>query len=190
MLKFSKLHYERNWFTAIFSVMKRVIQDVHSGQPVLSIKQTWKNGIQVFSDPQFGNLMLEGKFIMKAAFEWDLYEVGKAEPFARMKSHVFRTILALGMECASVETLDGKPFITVDREAAGIAKHVLDNMTVLYNPTHVYTLKKASGGKLGELKIKHGIWKAYYDLELGEGTEKECAACLLLYGYFLLMPRK
>ena len=190
MLKFSTLHYEKSWFTAIFSIMKRVVMDAKSGQPVISFKQTWGNSIQVFGDPQFSSLMLEARFIMKAALEWNLFEVGKAEPFGKMVSHIFLTALALGGEAISVTAPDGKPLIIVEREGNTMMKHLVDNMSNLYNPTHVYTFKKPGGGEIGKVAMKHGILKSVYDFELTGGTEKERAAALLVFGYLLLMLKK
>lgn len=128
--------------------------------------------------------------MLKAAFEWDLYEAGKAEPFAHMKSYVFRGVLAMGCEVLSVTTPDGRDFLTLERESKGVLKHVMDDMVDLYNPTHVYTLKDASGKPLGTISVKHGILVATYDFVMESGTEKERAAALVVFGYILLSMKK
>ena len=190
MRNFSHLHYEQNWFTAVFSMMKKVVKDTKSGQPVISFKQTWGNSFLVYGDAQFGNLILEGRFLLKTAFEWDLYEGGKPVPFARMKSYVFRGILAVGCEVMSITTPDGKDFIKLESEGKAVLKHVMDSMSDWYNPTHVYALKDSSGKKLGAISVKHGIFKGTYDFVMEAGTEKERAAALVVFAYILLSMKK
>lgn len=190
MLKFTHLHYEQNWFTAFFSMMKKVVKDPKSGQAVMSCKQTWGNSFLAYGDGQFGNLLVEARFLRKAAFEWDVYEAGKPEPFAHMKSYVFRGIMAMGCEVLSVTTPDGRDFLKLEREEKGILKHVVDDMIDLYNPTHVYTLKDASGKKIGSISVKHGIFTGTYDFVMEAGTEKERAAALIAFAYILLSMKK
>ncbi len=191
MLKFTHLHYEQNWFTAFFSMMKKVVMDAKTKQPVMSFKQTWGNSFLVYGDAQFGNLIVEARFLLKrAAFEWDVYENGKPEPFAHMKSYVFRGIMALGCEVLSVTTPDGRAFLNLEREEKAILKHVVDSMVDLYNPTHVYTLKNAEGKSLGTISVKHGIFKGVYDFVMEDGTEKERAAGLAVFAYILLSMKK
>jgi len=191
MLKFTALHHEKNWFTALFSIMKKVVTDPKTQQPVMSFKQTWGNSFLIYGDGQFGNLLVEARFIRKAAFEWDVYEAGKAEPFAHMKSHIFKTMLAMGGEVLSVTKPEGGEFLIVEREEGSALKHVLDGMMdYLYNPTHVYIIKDASGKKIGTISAKHGIFKSFYDFVLEGGTEKEKEAALAVFAYILISLKK
>ena|SRR3989338_8677195 len=192
MLKFSALHYEKNWFTAFFSIMRKVVTDTKSGQPLFSFKHTWGNKLQVFSDPNFGNLILEGRFVRGSflTWSWDVYKIGEKEPFTRMESKLAQTAIAFGVEVLTFKEPDGKPFLSLEREEGSVLKHVVDNMIDLYNPTHVYALKTPSGKLIGTIRAKHGILKGFYDFELGEGDEKEKEAALMAFAFILLMLKK
>lgn len=192
MLKLTALHYEKNWFTAIFSVMKKVVTDSKSGQPLFSFKQTWGNKLQVFSDPNFGNLLLEGRFVRGSVltWSWDIYKADEKEPFTRMESNIAQTAMAFGAEVLTFKKPDGGIFLNLEREDGAELKHVADNMTELYNPTHVYTLKTPSGKRIGTIRAKHGIWKSFYDFVPEGGDEKEKEAALMAFAFILLMLKK
>lgn len=192
MLKFSALHYEKNWFTAIFSVMKKVVTDAKSGQPRFSFKQTWGNGFQIFSDPSFGNLILEGRFVRGSVltWKWDIYRTGEKEPFTRMESNIAQTAMAFGVEVLTFKKPDGGMFLSLEREEGSVLKHVVDNVINLYNPTHVYTLKTPGGKLIGTIRAKHGIWKGFYDFVLEGGDEKEKEAALMAFAFILIMLKK
>jgi hypothetical protein len=98
--------------------------------------------------------------------------------------------MALGCEVLSITTPDGRDFLNLEREEHGVLKHVMDGMVDLYNPTHVYTLKNASGEKLGTISVKHGILKGTYDFVMEKGNEKEHAAGLAAFAYILLSMKK
>lgn len=192
MLKFTTLHYEKNWFTALFSVMKKVVTDAKSGQPLFSFKHTWGNKLQVFSDPNFGNLILEGSFVRGSVltWRWDICKAGEKEPFTRMESNITQTALAFGVEVLTFKKPDGGTFLSLEREEGSVLKHVVDNMIDLYNPTHVYALKTPGGKLIGTIRAKHGILKSFYDFALEGGDEKEKEAALMAFAFILLMLKK
>lgn len=170
--------------------MKKVVNDAKTGQPAMSFKQRWNNNFQVFADPNFGQLILEARFVRKFGLAWDIYETGQVQPLARMESHILKTALSMGGEVISVTKPEGGEFIKVERESSSALKHIMDNMVELYNPTHVYTVKAASGKVLGAITAKHGVWKSFYDFKMDDGTDKERAAALMVFAYILIMLKK
>ncbi len=183
MLKLARLHYEKNWFSALFNMMKRVLVDKESGQPVMSMRQTWKNAYLIYSDPHFSNLILEARFLTKPAFEWDFFEAGKEAAFGHMKAHMMRSIIMFGGEVVTITKPDGSPLILVEQSSSALKRFADEMMDVLYNPTHTYAIKEPSGKQIGAIAIRHSIWKSTYDLMMDGGTEKEKQAALIAFAH-------
>ncbi len=189
MLKLAHLHYEKNWFSALFNMMKRVLVDNESGQPVMSMRQTWKNYYLIYSDPSFSNLILEARFLTKPAFEWDLFEAGKNEPFGHLKAHMVRSIMMLGGEAMTIDKPDGKPLVRVEQSSSALKRFADIMSDVLYNPTHTYEIKDPSGKQIGAIAIRHSVWKSSYDFMMDGGTEKEKQGALIAFAHLLIALR-
>lgn len=192
MFTFTKLHYEKNWFASLFSVMKKVVLDGTSGQPLLSFRQTWKNDLLVFDDPLFSSLRMEARFLRGSVltWKWDVRKAGSEKPLAQMQSSIAQTALAFGVEVLNFFDESGAPVMSLTREEGSVLKHVVDNMIDLYNPTHVYVLKTTAGKDVAQIAAKHGILKNIYDLEILGGTEKEKELALMAFAFLLIMLKK
>jgi hypothetical protein len=185
---FKKLHYEKNWFSALFHPMSREISDAESKQPRFFFKMDWSSNLYVY-DAGRQTVLVESKWMRAAGWRtWEVFVGGKKQ--GAVREEFMQSLLSLGVEKWSVLDEAGKEFLKVSAPEGAALKHVLDEMTNLYNPTHVLTISTMKGEVLATISMKHGLFSSSYDLSLEKGTEQEKALVLSLFSAILLMLRK
>lgn len=186
---FKKLHYQKNWFTALFSVFGKATTDPDSGQPGFYFKMNWSNGYKVFRDANQQELLLDLRWNRTVGiWSWDVF-VGEKK-VGNIKSDILQTAFGLGTEHWILVDENGKELMTLESEQDAALKHVFDNMTQLYNPTHTYTLKSKKGDTVACLAMKHGFFSSFYDFSFVKGTEEERVLALALFAAILMQLKK
>lgn len=189
MFKYKSLHTERNWFSALFSIMSRTVLDKDSGQPVLFFKQTFGFHIHVFSDKEKTNMILEAKYKKATLYEWEVYNAGK-KLLANVKSDIWGTAKMWGAEVMKVTNAAGKEIMFFQQEKGTVAKHIVDNMIDIYNPVHNYQILNSKKELVADIKGKHGIFKSFYDFDCKGGNEDEKELALAVFAIMTLMLKK
>lgn len=186
---FKKLHFQKNWFTALFTIFNKTVVDPEGGQPVFYFKMNWNNGYQVYRDQSKQDLLLDLRWNRKVGiWAWDVFAGEKK--VGTIKSDILQTTLSLGTEKWIIADEEGRPILTLGAESEAALKHVFDNMTQFYNPTHTYTLKNLKDDPVAYIAMKHGIFGSFYDFSFVKGTEQERQLALALFVAILMMMRK
>ncbi len=189
MFKYKSLHTERNWFSALFSIMSRTVSDKASGEPVLFFKQTFGFSIYVFADKNRSNMILEAKYKKGTLYAWDVHDAGK-KLLATVKSDLWGTAKMWGAEVMKITDASGKEIMFLEREKRTVVKHIIDNMSDIYNPVHNYQILNSKKEVIADIKSKHGIFKSFYDFECNGGTEDEKQLALSVFAIMTLMLKK
>ncbi len=189
-----KLHSEKNWFKALFSSMSSEITDPDSKQPILFFKMTFKSQLQVYTDKNKTQLLLESRLKREPGklWNWNIFDMEKGEEqIGNISLNMLKTAMKFGAENWSICDAGGTQIMTMAAPDDSATKRILDNMSGLYNPTHHYVLTNSGGKHVGDITSKHGLFGGTYDLMLsGEGTEKEEKICVGLFSALVLMLRK
>lgn len=191
---FKKLHYSKNWFTALFHMMSRVVLEGETKQPLFFFKMTWGSALQIYKDQSQQVMLMECKWKGRSGGlmglqSWDVFEGTKQ--VGLMKMELMKSLLSMGTEQWSMFDASGKEMLKMKAASDAALKHVLDNVIgEYYNPTHVYTIEDMKGGVVATLSMKHGIFRSFYDLSFEKGSESERAMVLGLFAAILLMLKK
>lgn len=189
MFKYKSLHTERNWFSMLFSIMSRTLCDKESGVPLLYLKQTFGFHIYVYADKNRSNMLMEAKYKKATLYEWEVSEVG-GKFLANVKSDLWGTAKMWGAEVMKITDRAGKEIMFLEREKKTVAKHIIDNMSDLYNPVHNYQILNSKKELVADIKGKHGIFKSFYDFDCKGGTEDEKNLALAVFAIMTLMLKK
>ncbi len=187
-----KLHFQRNWFKAIFAPMSREIIDPDSKQPVLFMKMTWGSKLQIFTDKTKAKELVECRRpSAMSGMKWDVFDLEAQEKkLATITWNVLKSAMKFGAESWTVEGPDGGEFLKLETEGDSAGKRILDNMTALYNPTHKYVVKGVDGQVVATIAAKHGMWSGFYDFSFEGGSEEQKKVALALFAAMLLMLKK
>lgn len=185
------LHYEVNWFTALFSVMSKEIVDGETKQPVLFFKMTWGSKFQIFTDKSKTQMLIECRKPTAISYDWDVFDVqGQEKKIATITMNLVKSMIKFGAESWNIKGPDGGALLTLDTDGGSTAKRIFDNMSGLYNPTHKYVVKGADGADVATFSSKHGLFKGVYDFVFAGGTEDQKKVALALFAAILLMMKK
>jgi len=187
--KIQKFNAGRSLFAALFHPMSRTLTDAGTGAPALFFTMTWGSALQVFKENAQGELLIESRFNRKLGLQaWEVF-VGDKK-VGTMKAELMRSALSLGTEHWTILDVNGKEALVLEAEERSTLSHVLDNVSALYNPTHGYTVRSASGKEVAKIAMKQGFWKDFYDLTFVAATEPERELTLALFSALLLMLKK
>ncbi len=186
---FTKLHYDKNWFSALFSIFTSVVKNGDNGEPLFWFKMNWSNGYKVYPDASCQNPILELRWQRKVGiWSWDVF-VGERQ-VGNIRADFLKSAMSLGVEQWSLVNASGNVLLTMEPEKNAMAKHVFDDMLKLYNPTHIYALKTPAGKDVAYLTMKHGIWGSTYDFVWVSGNEEQRSIALALFVAILMMMKK
>lgn len=185
---FKKLHYEKNWFAALFHPMSREVSNAESQQPLFFFSMDWSSTMKIY-DASRQTLLMDLRWMRAAGWRtWEVYVGNKKQ--GSVRAEILQSFLALGTERWSVLDESGKEILKVSAPQGKAIEHVLDELTNLYNPTHVLVLENLKGEKLATISMKHGMFSSFYDLSLEKVTDQERMLILALFSAILLMLRK
>jgi hypothetical protein len=185
---FKKLHYAKNWFAALFHPMSREVLNADSQQPQFFFSMDWSSTMKIY-DASRQTLLMDLRWMRASGWRtWEVYVGNKKQ--GAIRAEILQSILALGTERWSVLNESGEEVLKVNAPQRKAIEHVLDELTNLYNPTHVLTIANLKGATVATISMKHGMFSSFYDLSLEKVTEEERVLILALFSAILLMLRK
>jgi len=187
------LHYEASWFKNMFTPLSRVIIDTNTKQPVMFLKMALNGSLGGYTDSTKSVQLFDSPRTSHMTLEWDVFDTeNQNKQLAHIKSNIMKTILKAGAETWEINDPSGQPFLVFNSDASdSVAKHVMDNFTNLYNPTHQYNLWNAGNKPVARIWTKHGMWKVSYDLVFEEDvSEDERKVVLALFANLVLSLKK
>jgi len=160
-----------------------------SDQVAVVFKMDMRSNLKIFTDKERQNLALHLKMEDMIRTEWLLEDTESGgAPLARVKMNRFKSMAGFGKEDFTIKHPDGSEWMTLETDSS-LGKHILDNMTALYNPSHHYEVK-SSGVVVARILTKAGFFHQRYDFELVGGSEPEKKVALAVFAVIALMLRK
>jgi hypothetical protein len=186
----SKLFFQQNLLALLFSPMKRVLSNPDTNKVAAVFKMNMQSTITIFSDEAMQQEALKCEMKDVRHMIWDVKDVEHSGlSIAKIKMNRFKAIARFGKEDFTIKKPDGSEWMTLDTNST-VSKHIMDNLTVFYNPTHQYQIKNPTGEVVAVISAKAGFFHQRYDFEIIGGDEAEGKVALTVFAVITLMLQK
>jgi hypothetical protein len=186
-------HHERNIFANLFSPMSREINDAKTNAPVLYFKMKMMGDLQVYTDKTMQGMLLNCTKPQKIGFTWNVFDAENGNThLGAIKGDFMKSALRFGKEAWTVTDPNGTPLLLFNADVTdSTTKHMLDNLTGFYNPTHQYNIWNAQEKPVARIWSKQGLWRFKYDLVIEDrATETERKMATAVFAAMTLLLKK